>query len=319
MYSASEVASEEFPDYDATVRGTISIGRRLQDPLSELVKIQPHHIGVGMYQHDLSEKKLEKSLDDVVESCVNHVGVDLNRASAELLKHVSGLNRSIAKKIVAYRNDQGAFQTRTQLMNVPGVGETTFTQAAGFLRIQDGTEPLDRTWIHPESYEIARALLSRYECDVSILTSSQLPESFAQKLQSADEAAIATELGTGVFTASQVIESLLKPGRDPREELPGPIFRTQVLKFDDLAVGMELKGVVTNVVDFGAFIDVGLKSDGLVHISKMSDKFVESPLSLIAVGEVLTVWIDQLDEQRKRIGLSMIRPQQTPDSKSTEK
>jgi len=307
VYSASEAGRNEFPDIDATVRGTISIGRRLQDPLSELVKIEPQHIGVGMYQHDLSEKRLGESLDAVVESCVNNVGVDLNRASVELLKHVSGLNRSIASKIVAWRKNNGPFVRREQLQEVSGVGPATFTQAAGFLRIPDGDNPLDRTWIHPESYDIATRMLTKLEYNVDVLKEA-LPGELIEKLNSSAVDEMASNLKTDSFTTSQVLESLLKPGRDPREELPGPVFRSEVLKFEDLQVGMKLAGVVSNVVDFGAFADVGLKSDGLIHVSRMSDTFISSPYERVSVGDVVAVWVESIDQERQRVGLSLLAP-----------
>ncbi len=308
VYSASEAGREEFPELDATVRGTISIGRRLQDPLSELVKIDPQHIGVGMYQHDVSEKQLQTSLAAVVESSVNHVGVDLNHASVELLKHVSGLSRSIAKKIVAYRNEHGPFSKRADLLQVSGIGEATYTQAAGFLKLPEGPEPLDSTWIHPESYPIARKLLSRFELQEDHLRSGKLPAEVQEKMVSVKADELANELETDVYTAQQLLQSLLKPGRDPREDLPGPVFRSEVLSFEDLAPGMELTGSVTNVVDFGAFVDVGIKGDGLVHVSKMSKTYVASPYEIVGVGDIVTVWIDSLDADRKRIGLTMLKP-----------
>ena len=308
IYSASEVGRTEFPDLDATIRGTVSIGRRLQDPLSELVKIDPQHIGVGMYQHDVSEKRLAESLTGVVESCVNHVGVDLNRASVELLKHVAGLNRAIATKIVAWRSEHGPFHQRADLLSVSGVGNATFTQAAGFLKIPDSKEPLDATWIHPESYDVARQLIQRFEIIESDLRAGKLAAAAQQRILAATPQEIATEVDTDPFTAQQILESLLRPGRDPREDSPGPLFRSEVLNFDHLNVGMQLSGVVTNVVDFGAFVDVGLKNDGLVHISKMSNDFVSSPYDLLAVGDVVTVWVDQLEPSRHRIGLSLLKP-----------
>lgn len=321
VYSASEAGQEEFPELDATVRGTISIGRRLLDPLSELVKIDPQHIGVGMYQHDLSEKLLKSSLDAVVESCVNHVGVDLNRASVELLKHVSGLSRSVAKNIVSHRTENGPFQSRQQLLEVSGVGDATFTQAAGFLRIANGAEPLDGTWIHPESYQQARSLLEKCESQVDVVREKELPGALKERLAGWKAGELAQELGVDAYTAELLVESLLKPGRDPRDELPGPVFRSQILQFEDLQVGMQLTGVVTNVVDFGAFVDVGLKSDGLVHISQMSDTYIASPHDVVAVGEVVAVWIEQLEEKRKRIGLTMLKPTgppAVPEAKATE-
>lgn len=306
IYSASDVGRNEFPDLDATVRGTISIGRRLQDPLSELVKIEPQHIGVGMYQHDIAEKKLTESLDIVVESCVNQVGVDLNRSSVELLKYVSGLNRATAKKIVSWRNQNGSFKSREQLKDVPGIGDVTFTQAAGFLRITDGNEPLDSTWIHPEIYPQAKQLFNQLGAKGTQLNKGKLPPEVAGKLSEKDPNDIATRLQVDCFTAEDLIQSLLRPGRDPREEISGPLFRSGVLTFEDLKVGLRMQGAVTNVVDFGAFVDIGLKNDGLIHISKMSDTFVSSPFDHVNVGDVVTVWVDHLDTDRKRVGLSLL-------------
>lgn len=312
IYSASDVGREEFPEFDATVRGTISIGRRLQDPLSELVKIEPQHIGVGMYQHDLSESQLASSLGTVVESCVNNVGVDLNRASVELLKYVSGLKRSTARNIVAWRETHGRFTSREQLKQVEGIGEVTFTQAAGFLRIADGEQPLDATWIHPESYAKAQQLLVKFAIDPQSLRGSGIVGPLRKQLESTSPEQLSAELQLDCLTAEQLVESLLKPGRDPRDDVQGPLFRSSVLSFTDLKPGMQLHGVVTNVVDFGAFVDVGLKTDGLVHISKMSETFVASPFDVVNVGDVLTVWVDSLDEQRRRVGLSMIRTTAVP-------
>ncbi|TWT40184.1 30S ribosomal protein S1 [Thalassoglobus neptunius] len=303
IYSASQAGQEEFPDLDATVRGTLSIGRRLQDPLSELVKIEPQHLGVGMYQHDLPEKQLEQSLSEVVVSCVNSVGVDLNRASTELLKYVSGLNRKSAEKIVRRRQESGPFRRRRELLDVPGIGPATFTQAAGFLRIADGDEPLDATWVHPESYSLARQMLKSFGADPQSFLKGQ-SEKLAAERMNLDE--LSTSLQSDRFTVEQVFEAISRPGRDPREDVAGPLFRSGVMNFEDLKIGMQLQGVVSNVVDFGAFVDVGLKNDGLVHISRLSDQYVSSPLDVVSLGDVVTVWVAQLDEDRKRLGLSMI-------------
>ncbi len=310
IYSASEVGREEFPQFDATVRGTISIGRRLQDPLSELVKIEPQHIGVGMYQHDLPEKELVASLSEVVESCVNHVGVDLNNASTELLKYVSGLNRTTAKAIVSWRDQNGQFRSRQELLKVPGVGQKTFVQAAGFLRIREGDEPLDATWVHPESYPLARRLLKQAGVPLNALSQSTGEKTTALGMLQSDRGALATELQCDQYTFDQVLSALLKPGRDPREDLSPPLLRAGVLSLDDLQIGTELSGVVTNVVDFGAFVDVGLKNDGLVHISRMADHFISSPQEVVSVGQTVRVWVDSVDQARGRIGLSMKRPEQ---------
>ncbi|MEZ5944724.1 MAG: Tex family protein [Planctomycetaceae bacterium] len=305
IYSASDVARDEFPELDATVRGTISIGRRLQDPLSELVKIEPQHVGVGMYQHDVDEKALKKSLDEVVESCVNNVGVDLNSASAALLSYVSGLNQSMARKIVSYRTEHGKFRRRADLLNVAGLGATTFTQAAGFLRISDGVDPLDNTWIHPESYPVAQALFE--ECEISRQDFSEgVTSQMRERLSQFDAAQLSKSLRADASTIQDILTAVSRPVRDPREELPGPVFRSQVLSLDELSEGMELSGVVLNVVDFGAFIDVGLKDSGLVHISQMSRQFVDSPFDIVSVGEPVTVWVLSIDRERKRLSLTMV-------------
>jgi uncharacterized protein len=311
IYSTSQIAREEFPDLDATGRSTISIGRRLLDPLSELVKIDPQHIGVGMYQHDVSKKKLKESLDQVVESCVNFVGVDLNTASASLLRHVSGLNQLIARRVVEWREQHGRFTNRRQLQEVSGLGDAAFTQAAGFLRIVGGDEPLDGTWIHPESYDTANKLLARFGLNAQELMQSE--QARAELRQRLDEDAavmklLAEELNVGLPTLQDIVEALFRPGRDPRSDLPGPIFKQGILNLDDLQEGMELRGTVCNVVDFGAFVDVGLKDSGLVHISQMSVNYIPSPHSLVSVGDVVTVYVLGVDKERKRVSLSMIRP-----------
>lgn len=310
VYSAGAVAREEFPDLDATVRGTVSIGRRLQDPLSELVKIDPQHIGVGMYQHDVSPKLLQASLDQVIESCVNHVGVDLNVASASLLSHVSGLNQLVARRITTFRNEHGPFRSRKQLLEVSGVGEKTFTQAAGFLKVSNSENPLDATWIHPESYEPSQQILSRLEVDPAVLTTGTPSdrETLQTRLRELNAKEIAAELKLGEPTCKDILDALARPGRDPRAELPGVIFKRGVLQLDDLHEGIELQGTVLNVVDFGAFVDVGLKDSGLVHISRMANKFVRSPHEIVAVGDVVTVWVQTVDRDRKRVSLSMLPP-----------
>lgn len=309
IYSTSTIAREEFPALDATERGTISIGRRMQDPLSELVKIEPQHIGVGMYQHDVDEKTLKESLDQVIESCVNFVGVELNSASSALLRYVSGLNQLTARRIVEWRNQHGAFHTRAQLLEVPGIGHTKYTQAAGFLKIRDGEDPLDATWIHPESYPLARQVLSRLgiaggEND----SAGTLPADLRDRLSGLDVAALAGELNAGLPTLRDIIDALARPGRDPRADLSGPIFKKDILKMSDLTPGMELRGTVLNVVDFGAFVDVGLKESGLVHVSQMATQFITSPHDVVSVGDVVTVWVLSVDAERKRVSLAMIRP-----------
>jgi uncharacterized protein len=320
IYSASTVAREEFPDFDATVRGTISIGRRLQDPLSELVKIEPQHIGVGMYQHDVPPKLLKESLEDVIESCVNYVGVDLNTASASLLRHVSGMNQLTARRLVEWRQQNGRFSDRRQLLEVPGVGEAKFTQAAGFLKISGGDEPLDATWIHPESYDAARKLLEKLSMppDDLVKTNGALNE-FREQLSELDPNALTQELAVGLPTVCDIIEALGKPGRDPRTDLPGPVFRQGVLKLEDLHEGLELRGTVLNVVDFGAFVDIGLKDSGLIHVSKMANRFVKSPHEIVSVGDVVTIWVLSVDLERRRAGLTMVKPESVISADSKQK
>jgi uncharacterized protein len=309
VYSASGIAREEFPDLDATVRGTISIGRRLQDPLSELVKIDPQHIGVGMYQHDIPAKRLEASLTEVIESCVNYVGVDLNVASPALLEHVSGLNQLLARRVVAYREENGPFRSRKDLLKVTGIGPQTFTQAAGFLKVQGGGEPLDATWIHPESYEPARKILNRLSLSAEDLRSPpKQGGAFQEQFNALSPEAIAQELEIGVPTCRDIFAALARPGLDPRAELPGVIFRQGILKLEDLEPGMQLKGTVLNVVDFGAFVDVGLKDSGLVHISQLAGRFVKSPHEIVSVGDVVTVWVLNVDLNRRRVSLTMLPP-----------
>ncbi|WP_371320242.1 Tex family protein [Chengkuizengella axinellae] len=301
VYSASKLAQEEFPDLDVAERSAISIGRRLQDPLAELVKIDPKSIGVGQYQHDVSQKRLEESLKVIVESAVNHVGVDLNTASPSLLSYVSGVNQTIARNIVKYREENGKFGKREQLKKVPRLGAKTFEQCVGFMRISDGENPLDYTPIHPESYKIVDHLFKELQLEPNQMDSSQ----FKSTLQERDPEELATKLDVGVPTMKDIIESLQKPGRDPREDLPAPILRTDVLKLEDIKPGMELKGTVRNVIDFGAFVDIGIKNDGLVHISELSDKFVKHPLDVVSVGDVVTVWVLKVDEKKGRVSLTM--------------
>ncbi len=309
IYSTSPVAREEFPELDATGRGTVSIGRRLLDPLSELVKIEPQHIVVGMYQHDVGKKELKESLDQVIESCVNYVGVDLNTASASLLRHVSGLNQLIARRVVEWRDQHGRFNNRRQLLDVSGLGEATFTQAAGFLKIAGGDEPLDGTWIHPESYAAANKVLERLSLSAqSLLESEQARDDLRGQIEQLEAATLAAELSVGLPTLKDILEALSRPGRDPRSDLPGPVFKQGILKIEDLQEGMELTGTISNVVDFGAFVDVGLKDSGLVHISQLSASYVPSPHSLVSVGDVVTVWVLGVDMERKRVGLTMIKP-----------
>ncbi|WP_284236939.1 Tex family protein [Paenibacillus glycanilyticus] len=301
VYSASKLAAEEFPDLDVAERSAVSIARRLQDPLAELVKIEPKAIGVGQYQHDVSQKRLDESLGGVVESAVNHVGVDVNTASASLLSYVAGINATIAKNIVKYREENGRFAKRGQLQKVPRLGAKSYEQCIGFLRIPEASNPLDQTPIHPESYDVVDKLFAELG-----LKSNQIgTEEMKGKLAGMDPAAIAPSLGVGVPTLKDIIDSLLRPGRDPREELPPPIFHTDVLNIEDLTPGMELQGTVRNVIDFGAFIDIGIKNDGLVHISQMSDKFVKHPMDVVSVGDNVTVWVLGVDLKKGRVSLTM--------------
>jgi uncharacterized protein len=308
VYSTSQVGREELPDLDATLRSGVSIGRRLLDPLAELVKIEPQNIGVGLYQHDVNPKQLKETLESVISSCVNFVGVDLNSASIPLLRHVSGLNQLTARRIVEYRKEHGPFANRAQLTAVEGIGPATFTQAAGFLKLPDGENPLDRTWIHPESYPAAIKLLEKlgYEPEV-VRDKSRLPEVQA-KLVQVNPAELSRELEIGELTLRDILESLARPERDPRDDLPKPIFKKGVLKLEDLSPGMELKGTVLNVVDFGAFVDIGLKDSGLVHISQLANRYVKSPHDVVSVGDVVTAWVMGVDQERKRVSLTMVKP-----------
>lgn len=307
-YSTSPIAREEFPNHDATARGTVSIGRRLQDPLSELVKIDPQNLGVGLYQHDIAEKRLKESLEGVVESCVNYVGVNLNTASAPLLRYVAGLNQLRAHAIVEYRKEKGPFKSREDLRQVPGIGEVTYTQATGFLRIPESANPLDNSAVHPESYEAVTKLLGKLELTPAVLSDGAALLDLKSKLQALPAEPTAAELGIGLPTYHDLIEAIVKPGRDPREELPAPIFKQGILQLEDLKPGTELKGTVQNVVDFGAFVDVGLKDSGLVHISQLANKFIKSPYDIVSVGDVVTVWVMSVDMDRKRVSLTMIAP-----------
>ncbi len=309
-YSASPVAKEEFPNRDATTRGTVSIGRRLQDPLAELVKIDPQHVGVGLYQHDLRPKYLKESLEAVVESCVNHIGVDLNTASVPLLRHVSGLNQLAARELVEYRKAHGAFKSREQLKAVPQMGEARFTQAAGFLKIADGDEPLDMTWVHPESYDLARKVLATFELAPADLRDAAKLEELRGKLNAADPEAIAKTLDVAVPTLIDIFRAIARPGRDPRDELPPPAFKKGILKLEDVKPGMELTGTVLNVVPFGAFVDIGVKESGLVHISQMANRYIKSPYEVVSVGDTVTVWVMEVKAGDKKISLSMIPPGQ---------
>lgn len=304
VYSASKLASEEYPDLDVTTRGAMSLGRRLQDPLAELVKIPPQSIGVGQYQHDLNQAELGRALGDVVERVVNRVGVDLNTASASLLGYVSGISPAVAKNIVAYREENGAFTDRKQLKKVPKLGPKAFLNCAGFLRISDGANPLDATSVHPESYAVATELLKRAGVKPSTLAAGGVPD-ITERV--GNVATLAAELGCGVPTLHDIIAELEKPGRDPRDDAPEVVFSKSVTSLDDLNVGMELTGTVRNVVDFGAFVDIGVKQDGLVHISKLSNRFVKHPSEIVSVGDTVTVWIEKIDKERGKISLSMVK------------
>ncbi|MCL2348534.1 MAG: helix-hairpin-helix domain-containing protein [Planctomycetaceae bacterium] len=308
IYSASPAAKEEFPNYDVMLRGAVSIGRRLQDPLNELVKIEPGHLGVGMYQHDVKAKHLLDSLERVVESCVNHTGVDLNRATPAILRYVAGLNQLTAKRIYEYRQQNGPFRTREQLKQVTGLGEVAFTHSAGFLKIKDGANPFDATWIHPESYDVAAKILQKFGFSDDDLRSNDKIAQISETLKSADVETLAQELLVGPHTVRDIVAQLGRPGRDPREELPPPVFKTGILRLEDLSPGTELTGTVLNVVDFGAFVDIGLHESGLVHISQMADRYVKDAHDLVSVGDVVRVWVVEIDQQRKRISLTMLAP-----------
>ena len=304
VYSASKLAAEEFPDYDVSLRSAVSIARRLQDPLAELVKIEPKAIGVGQYQHDMPENQLTAALDGVVESCVNTVGVDLNTASAPLLAKVSGLNTAVAKNIVTFREENGKFLSRTQLKKVPKLGPKAYEQCAGFLRITDGNEMLDATGVHPESYDAARKLLRLCDYTEQDVKSGKVGNLRA-RVESEGVEQTAAALSVGVPTLQDIISELERPGRDPRDELPPPMLRTDILSMEDLKPGMELTGTVRNVIDFGAFVDIGVHQDGLVHISRITDRFIKHPSEVLKVGDIVKVWVSSVDVAKKRIGLTM--------------
>ena len=304
VYSASQIARDEFPDFNVEERSAVSIARRLQDPLAELIKIDPKSIGVGQYQHDLPEKELDNKLSQVIETGVNQVGVNLNTASPQLLEHISGLNKSIAKNIVKYRDENGKFKTRKELLNVPRLGNKAYEQSAGFLRIVNGTNPLDNTDIHPESYAVAEKLLAANQAAQDEIGTAKLN----QKLKRFDQKQFAAENQIGEATLTDIVSSLEKPGRDFRDTMPMPLLRSDTLHLEDLKPGMQLQGTVRNVVDFGVFVDIGVKQDGLVHISKLSDSYVANPRDVVAVGDIVNVWVDSVDEKRGRIQLSMVAP-----------
>ncbi|GGD04920.1 hypothetical protein GCM10007216_39460 [Thalassobacillus devorans] len=302
VYSASTLAREEFPDLQVEERSAISIARRVQDPLAELVKIDPQSIGVGQYQHDVTQKKLKESLTFVVETAVNQVGVNVNTASSSLLQYVSGLSKTVANNVVKQREELGKFTNRKELKKIPRLGAKTYEQSIGFLRIIEGKESLDRTPIHPESYQAARDLLKMVDSSEEDLGTQQLADS----LKGMETEETAEKLGIGLPTLQDIIKSLVQPGRDPRDELPKPLLKKNVLAMEDLEEGMELEGTVRNVVDFGAFVDIGVKQDGLVHISKLADKFVKHPMDVVAVGDVVTVWVEKVDMDKQRIALTMV-------------
>lgn len=304
VYSASDLAREEFPDFQVEERSAVSIARRLQDPLAELVKIDPKSVGVGQYQHDVSQKQLSESLHFVVETAVNRVGVNVNTASASLLQYVAGLTKTAANNIVKKREEEGKFTSRVQLKKVPRLGAKTYEQAIGFLRVLDGKQPLDRTGIHPENYDEVKRLLTNLGFTANDLGSTELKEA----LSKIDLKTVSAELEIGELTLKDIIDALVRPERDPRDDLPRPLLKKDVLKLEDLTVGMELQGTVRNVVDFGAFVDVGVKQDGLVHISKLSNRFVKHPLDIVSVGDVVTVWVDSVDMKKGRVALTMLPP-----------
>lgn len=310
VYSTSNVAREELPEFDATLRGAVSIGRRLLDPLSELVKIEPANIGVGMYQHDLRAKHLRSSLDSVVESCVNYVGVDVNTASPSLLRYVSGLNQLTARRVFEFRQQHGPFHSREELKQVPGFGESAFVQAAGFLKIaaSEGNNPLDRTWIHPESYDISNRVLERIGCSLGDIGEIKPGGEVDQRIRGVKVPDTAKELGVGEMLLGDILQQLVRPGRDPREGLSPPMFRQEILTIDDLEPGMQLTGSVLNVVDFGAFVDIGLKDSGLVHLSQLTNRYIRDPHEVAAVGDIVHVWVLSVDKQRRRVSLTMIDP-----------
>ena len=305
VYSASKLATEEYPNINVSIRGAISIARRLQDPLAELVKIDPKAIGVGQYQHDVNQKKLSESLTGVVEDSVNKVGVDVNTATPSLLSYVSGINNTIAKNIVKYRDENGKLKNRKELLKVPKLGKVAYEQCAGFLRILDGDNPLEITAVHPESYETTEKLLNKIGFDVKDIKNKEKLQELQQKLKTIDIQKTAKELEIGEMTLTDIIEELSKPGRDPREDMPKPILRSDVLKLEDLKEGMILTGTVRNVIDFGAFIDIGIKHDGLVHISEMSEKFIKNPSEIVSVGDIVKVKVINIDKERQKVGLSM--------------
>ncbi|MCT6848207.1 MAG: helix-hairpin-helix domain-containing protein, partial [Apilactobacillus kunkeei] len=305
VYSASQNARDEFPDFHVEERSAVSIGRRLQDPLAELIKIDPKSVGVGQYQHDLPAKQLDAQLDRVVETAVNKVGVNVNTASPELLTHISGMTKTTAKNVVKFRNENGEYKTRQSLSKVPRLGQKTYEQAIGFLRILDGSNPLDNTDIHPESYKIANQIVDELNLSLDSLGTTEIN----QALSTFDVDKFINENGYGKQTVLDIIDGLKRPGRDFRDNMPTPVLKQDVLKIEDLKEGMQLQGTVRNVIDFGAFVDVGVKQDGLVHISQMSDQFISDPSSVVSVGDIVDVWVLSVDIKRNRIQLTMINPE----------
>ncbi len=305
VYSASKLAVAELPDYDVTIRGAISIARRVQDPLAELVKIDPKSIGVGQYQHDVNQKELSATLDTVIESAVNHVGVELNTASSELLRHVAGVNATVAKNIISFRDENGTFKNRKQLLKVPRLGQAAFTQCAGFLRLAQSDCPLDNTPVHPESYPLTEQILAKFGFDIKDLKTKEKLVALKEVIQTANIEALAEELTAGIPTIRDILEALTKPGRDPREDLPAPLTRKNIVKLSDIVVGTVLKGTVHNVTDFGVFVDIGIKTNGLIHRSELSHKYFKHPLDIVSVGDVIDVMIINVEPERNRIGLSL--------------
>jgi uncharacterized protein len=309
VYSASPLAKEELPDLNVSLRGAVSIARRIQDPLAELVKIEPKAIGVGQYQHDVNQKELGNALGDVVESCVNHVGVELNTASPALLGYVAGVSSAVAKNIIAYRNENGRFRNRKELLKVPRLGPAAFTQCAGFLRIANGSNPLDNTPVHPESYELTEKILAELGCKKESCASPSVQLAAAK----ADPKRIADHLQAGLPTVTDILQALAKPGRDPREDSPAPLSRKNVTKLSDLQIGSIVKGTIRNVVDFGCFVDIGLKINGLIHRSELSNRRFKHPLDVVSTGDIVDVMIISIDEARGRIGLSL---KKVPENKN---
>lgn len=315
VYSASKLAAEEFPQYDVSLRSAVSIARRLQDPLAELVKIDPKAIGVGQYQHDMPKKELETALNGVVEDAVNTVGVDVNTASPSLLSRVSGINASVAKNIVAYREENGEFTSRSQLKKVPKLGVKAFEQCAGFMRVPESKNLLDNTGVHPESYAAAKALLEETGYTVNDAAKNKIGD-LNEKISALGEEKVAEKIGVGIPTMQDIVKELVRPGRDPRDELPAPMLRTDVMDMSDLKPGMELKGTVRNVIDFGAFVDIGVHQDGLVHISQITNRYISHPSEVLKVGQIVTVWVLDVNTEKKRISLTMKQPKENSNGKT---